>query len=628
MSKEEKEEAPMAGGYTGKILWVDLSKEEVTIKDLDMGMARKYIGGVGFAAKLLWDETNAETEPLSAENPLIFMTGPLTGIVPSSSRYTVAAISPLTNIWGEAHAGGRWAAELKKAGFDGIVVKGKSKKPVYLWVRDGAAEIADGGHLWGKDTYEVSKLLREETDEMASVVTIGRAGEKLVRIACVMNDGKAGRAAARCGLGAVMGSKKLKAIAVRGSQSPKASDEKGLKESIKRIFPKTKIKAEERAEARRDLMKGLMWGWARAGNYPIRNWSEGTFEGFEEKAAEMWARGTPYYCSTCRTSCIESASTEEGRHVVYEAFAPLGSSCLIDNVEALQEAYTLCNKYGLDTISTGGVISFAMECLERGLITLEDTGGVNLRWGNHEAMIEMVRRIGEREGFGELLGEGVERAAKRIGGTAHEFAMHVKGLEPAAYDPRVDFRFAVHYATSNTGASHMEGGLVNPWLISGQGKRGLSRILSRFLFTLSQKLLYKRYQKLRRVILPIYRKYKYRRPQGKLVAETQDLACMLDSLVCCLYLCGLGGILVGHPQQVVRPADFTEWLNQATGWKIDLEEFKKIGERIFNLKRMINVRRGISRKDDTLPARFLFQKHTESVSPLNLFLRGLLDEYY
>ena len=269
-----------------------------------------------------------------------------------------------------------------------------------------------------------------------------------------------------------------------------------------------------------------------------------------------------------------------------------------------------------------------MECLERGLITLEDTGGVNLRWGNHEAMIEMVRRIGEREGFGELLGGGVKRAARRIGGNAHEFAMHVKGLEPAAYDSRVNFRFAVHYATSNMGASHMEGGLVGDWLINGEKKRKLSKIPSGCLHALPY------YRKFRRVILPIYRKYKYerpkgnRRPKGKLIAETQNFACMIDSLVCCLYLCGVGGMSAGHPQQVVRPSDFTEWLNYATGWKIDLEEFMKTGERIFNLKRMINVRHGISRKDDTLPSRFLFQKHTKNASPLNLFLGEMLDEYY
>lgn len=601
----------MISGYAGKILWIDLSEEKVAIKDLDMEMARKYIGGVGFAAKLLWDETNADTEPLSSENPLIFMTGPLTGIVPSSSRYIVAAISPLTNIWGEAHAGGSWAAELKNAGFDGIVLKGKSKKPVYLWIRDGTVEIVDARHLWGKDTYEVHGLLRKETDEMACVATIGRAGEKLVRIACVMNDGKAGRAAARCGLGAVMGFKKLKAIAVRGSQRPKVFDEERLEESVERVYPKITKKAEERADARRDFMEGLMWDWSRVGNYPIKNWLVGTFEGFKEKATEMWARGTPYYCRTCRTGCIESSFTEEGRHVVYEAFTPLGSSCLIDNFEALQKAYTLCNKYGLDTISTGGVISFAMECQERGLITLEDTGGVNLSWGNHEAMIEMVRRIGERAGFGELLGEGVKRAAMQIGRFTHEFAMHVKGLEPAAYDPRVNFRFAVHYATSNLGAAHMEGGLVDDRLINGGKKRRFYKILSICLR-----------------MMPYYRKYQYEKTKGKLIAETQNFACMQDSLTCCLYLGGVGGRSVGHPKQVVRASDFMEWLNYATGWKINLEEFMKTGERIFNLKRMINVRRGISRKDDTLPPRFLFQKHTENASPLNPFLGEMLDEYY
>jgi len=609
-------------GYAGKILWVDLREERLTAKDLDGGMTRKYIGGVGFAAKILWDETTADTKSFSPENPLIFMTGPLTGFVPSSSRYIVSAISPLTNIFGVASAGGNWAVELKQAGFDGIVIKGESKKPVYLWVNNEIVDIVDANHLWGKDTYEVCELLRKETDEKASVATIGPAGEKRVRIAGIISDGKVGRAAARCGLGAVMGFKKLKAVVVRGSRKPKAYDDKKLRESVERVYPRMTEEPEKGAVALRNYVKAVVPRLSEVSAYPIKNWLEGEFKGFADMAIELWTSGKPYYCRTCRTSCIDSAMTTDGRLLTYEALFPLGSQCLIDNAEALQKAYTLCNRYGLDTISVGGVISFAMECFERGLITLEDTGGINLKWGDHEAMIEMIKKIGEKEGFGELLGRGVKTAAERIGGSAHEFAVHVKGLETPAHDPRVGNRLAVHYATTSRGGDHLEGGLAGGIArahdVMGKNDERFYRLLTKILYRVPLgKSFRKRVEK---------RMRKSVHGKGKQAARIQNFMCVLDSLICCLFLVGIGRSTEGRSPQIVWPSHFTEWLNYVTGWKMNLGEFMKTGERIFNLKRMINVRRGISRKDDILPPRLLVHKHAESASLP--FLGEMLSEYY
>jgi len=587
----------MVKGYTGKIVRADLTTGEINYESLDEDTLRKYIGGVGLAAEILWDETAPNTEPLSPESPLIFMTGPLTGsIVPSSSRYIVAGLSPLTGIWGQAHSGGNWADELRHAGFDGVVVTGESRHPVYLWFQDGRVEIRDAGHLWGKDTYEVAELLKEETDDKASTACIGPAGERLVRIACVMNDGKLGRAAARCGLGALMGAKKLKAIVVRGTLPISFQDENRLKESVRRIYDFYPVRKEEIAidDHVAQLKKFLLVGGA-----PVKNWSEGTFEG-GYKLAEELRKTKPLYCRRCPFDDLESKLTEDGeRYMVWEAWAPLGTNCLIDNAEALQQAYTLCNKYGLDTISTGGVISFAMECFEKGLITKDDTGGIELTWGNHEAMVEMVRKIGEREGFGELLGDGVKRAAERIGGTAIEYAIHVKGLELPAHDPRAAMSRAVNYATASIGAAHIE----------ATGASLIENYLEGSIPLDSPDLGY-----------PVQLNRFTTEGKGVLAAKTQDFGCMIDSLAVCAFL---------SMHRHVPPSHFVELLNRATGWDMDLNEFMLTGERIFNLKRMFNVRRGISRKDDTLPPRILTHKRGEGGAAESLpFLGAMLSEYY
>ena len=476
------------------------------------------------------------------------------------------------------------------------MVTGRADEPVYLWLHNQKAEIREAGHLWGKDTYEIADLLRQETDPKACPACIGPAGERWVRLAGIMNDGKQGRAAARCGLGALMGSKNLKAIAVRGTLPLSFHDKEKLSEGARQILKLFPVKKREEAiETHIAMFKNFF----KFGRVPVKNWSEGVFEAGYVYPDDM-RNAIQMHCKRCPYECTESYLTTSGqRHMVWEAWGPLGTNCLIANPEALQEAYTLCNKYGIDAISVGAVVSFAMECFEKGLITTDDTGGIELTWGNHRAMIEMVRQIGEGEGFGELLGEGVKRASERIGGLAHEYAMHVKGLELPAHEPRATAGLALGYATGSIGAAHMEASgsqNLENWLEVDNPRAapelGFDTCLNRF----------------------------DTEGKGAIVAKTQDFGCLLDSLTVCLFL---------SLHQWVQPSQYTALINHATGWDMTPDELMLAGERIFNMKRMISVRRGISRKDDILPPRILTQKLTEGGTRGNLpRLGAMLNEYY
>lgn len=606
----------MVSNYTRKILWVDLTRGRVESQDLDKEAARKFVGGAGLAAKILWDETKADTQPFSEENPLIFMIGPLSGTaVPSSSRHTVAAISPLTNIWGEAHAGGTWAYALAHTPFMGIVIKGKAKKPVYLWINNSEVELKDASHLWGKDTWETDDLLKKETDDRASVSTIGQAGENMVKLAAVMSDGRASRAAARCGLGAVMGSKMLKAVVVNGTTRPPVHDESRLKESINQYVPK--LRPFDREHLNRTIASG---SGGRVGLLAcIKNSSLGEMEGFDDKVVAAWQDGDPSYCKGCRVACLAGGMTHHGqRHIHGEVLYPLGSNCLVDDFEALLEAFELCNRYGLDTISTGDVIAFGMELYEKGLITKEDTEGIELRWGSADAMLQVLRKIGDRKGIGQLLGEGVREAARRIGGLASEYAIHVKGLEFPLFDPRYRNACALQYATANRGADHLDGIIgVHPH----RSRSGSGYVPS--------------------YVVPYLKDEEARKAAdnsfavkwvGELTAWSQDFEAVLDSLQVCKFVARSRSWVREPvvPFDGTRPEELLEWLNLTTDWGLDFEEFMRTGERIFNLKRVFNVRRGISRKDDILPPRILTHKRggkgpaAENLPPLG----EMLNEYY
>ncbi|MFO8144059.1 MAG: aldehyde ferredoxin oxidoreductase family protein, partial [Dehalococcoidales bacterium] len=572
----------MEQNFGARVLWVDLTREKVEAKNYGEDILRKYIGGAGLAVKMLWDETTADTDPFAPENPLIFMTGPLTGVARQSSRYTVSGISPLTGILGRAHSGGNWAVELRHTGFMGIIIRGQAEKPVYLWINNGKVEIRDAENLWGRDTYEVESLLKKETDDKASVATIGPAGERLVRFAAIMNDGKKGRAAARCGLGALMGVKKLKAVVVRGTSKVPIFDRAKLKDITRRAYASCPVpKADSSIEDYIEEMKLSV----TKGHLPVKNWQEGTFEP-AYKFVEDLRNARRGYCRLCPYSDTESMYNANGeRHMLWEHWGPAGTNCLIDDIEALQSSFSLCQRYGMDTISTGGVLAFAMECYEKGLITKRDTDGIELTWGNHRAMVEMVRKIGEREGLGWLLGEGTKRAAEQIGGPASEYAIHVKGLEFPMHDPRVAVGYAVQYATGSIGATHSEAQLssyfIEDYLYVNPGdEQRLIELLEEFGY--SARL--DRFQK---------------QGKGKMVAKMQNFGAMINSLTACSFML---------EYQKVKPSYFVELLNAVTGWDMDFGKFTKTGERICNLARMFNMRKGISRADDTLPARILTHK--------------------
>ena len=588
----------MKHGYMGKLLRIDLSTKQIEIEEVEEDVARKYIGGSGLGAKILFEETSVDTDPLGPENILIFMTGPLTGTRTfSSDRFEVITKSPLTGTYAESNCGGHWGEKLKKSGYDGIIVLGKADRPLYIWVDDGQVRLKDASHLWGKDTFEVDEIIKKETTDTAIVVSIGQSGEKLVRIAAIMTDGKHGRAAARCGVGAVMGSKNLKAIAVTGSAKVKVAYPDKLLDLTKEITPQMKSGTLGLSEF--GTSNGVVYS-ENIGNLPIKNWRQGKWEKGAEKITGQTIAETiltrKYRCGRCIIGCGRVIKVAQGPYqgletggLEYETLGMLGSNCLIDDLPAIAKANELCNRYGLDTISTGGVIAFAMEAYERGLINKKDTGGVELKWGDASALIEMVHQIGQGRGFGKLLGQGVKRAAEEIGGNAKEFAIHVKGLEFPAHDPRAKFGVALGFATSNRGACHLqafthdfEDGASLPDL-------GCPETLGRFTT----------------------------KGKAEFVAKMQNLMSMFDSLICCKFVL-FGGV-------TVEP--LAKYLNFVTGWDMNVSEFLRTGERIFNLKRLYNVRCGISRKDDSLPPRILTHKRgggTNHLPPLNI----MLNDYY
>lgn len=585
--------------YAGRMLNIDLTSGKWASTETPDQDLRMFLGGSGLGALILWERVPAEMDPLDPSSPLMFIAGPLTGTcVPGSGRHTVIARSPLSGIWGEASVGGTWGRELRRAGFDGIIVTGKAPSPVYLWICDSHVEIRDAKHVWGMDTYVGSHALRAETDPNAAVSIIGPAGERGVAIAGIFTDGTEGRAAARCGLGAVQGSKNLKAIVVRGTSRPPVVSRDRLVSSVKSMLPSIVQKSEALG------MLGtsrLVIPCEQLGDLPIKNWLLGRWPDGAKKISGQTMKETiltgRYHCAGCAVGCGRRVKVDEGPFSPvsgagpeYETLGVMGAGCLVDNLEAIAYANELCNRYGLDTIEVGGAASFAMEAFERGLLTQKDTDGVALRWGDPNALVHVVKLIGEARGLGKVLGGGLRIAAQALGGQASEFALHVKGLALPAHDPRAYNSIALGYATSNRGACHLQAFSHIFERAAALPDIGIS---SQDRFSWSGK--------------------------GELVAKAQNLMAVLDSLCVCKFT------LTGG----VTPTLLSEWLNLVTGWDMDVAGLMKCGDRAFNLKRMFNVRCGVSRKDDTLPGRILTHTRGEggaadNLPPLNI----MLSDYY
>jgi len=586
-------------GYIGKILRVDLTESRISTEPLKEDDLKKYIGGSGLASRIIYNELDKSISPLSPDNILVFMTGPLTGTAsPSCGRYCVCTKSPLTGLWAEAHAAGFWGPELKFAGYDGIVVQGVANQPVFLSVVDGQAELGDASGLWGKDTYRTEELLKKELgDTNARVASIGQAGEQGVLFASIMND--CGRAAGRCGVGTVMGSKRLKAIAVRGTEVkviPSAKNEM-LNEFLRRIY--VTIRSHPTAQIYASYgTDGIMSMMHEYGDVPIKYFTQGSWpQGVEKICGEAMAKSIlkkQWACYRCIIACgrhvtVHTLDAErEGAGPEYETCASLGSLCMNSDLNVIAEGNDLCNRYGMDTISAGSVIAFAMECYEKGLISVEDTGGINLQWGDRKAIIGLLNKIGMNTEFGAVLAKGVREACKKIGRGSHDFALHVKGLEIPMHDPRAFKGLGLQYATSHRGACHLRG------------------------------LVYHIEQGERIPDIGIHKRYERQTTDDKAfpVIAVQNWHDVLDSLIMCKFA-------------IVPPASVLSMLNMVTGWEMKLDELIRVGERTYNLKKVFNLRCGATRSDDTLPKRFLEEPLADGGSKGEVVqLAAMLNKYY
>jgi aldehyde:ferredoxin oxidoreductase len=566
----------MPGGYNGKILRVDLSRCALSVETPPDNFYRTYLGGRNFVAYYLLKGLKGGEDALGPENKLIFAAGVLTGLPTSGTgRNSVGAKSPLTGVYGDAEVGGYWGAELKHAGFDAIIIEGQASSPVYLWIQDGQAEIRDARHLWGLTTGECERRIKEELgDRAVRVAQIGIAGENQVRFACVIND--LSHAAGRTGMGAVMGSKNLKAIAVRGHQNVALAKPDAVTAFIK--WSREDLKINRAAAWLRDSgTAGVLTGLNAAGGLPTRNFREGVFEGAQKisfnamKANIMVGRRG---CYACILRCKPEVASAKAFKVdplyggpEYEALASLGSNCGIDNLEAIAKGNELCNAYGLDTISTGATIAFAMECFEQGIISEKETGGLNLRFGQAEAMVQMVELIARKQGIGQVLAEGTARAAATFGRGAAEFAMQIKGQEVPMHEPRFKQGMGLGYAISPTGADHCHNIHDSVYV----------RSIPAALKTLG-------------IYDPL---------------PAQELSPAKVRLVHYGVLWQHVLNCVGFCQFVpLDPGPMTELIANITGWNISLWELMKAGERSVTMPRAFNVREGLGKANDHLPRRF------------------------
>ena len=570
-------------GYVGKIIRVNLTNNNIATEEIGESFCRKYLGGAGFIAYYLLKELPKGVDPLGPENKLIFATGPLTGIrLSGSARHCVGAKSPLTNTIAKSEAGEFWGPELKAAGFDAVIIEGKADKPVYLSINDGQASIKEAAHLWGKNTKETQEIIRTELqDEHVRVAMIGPGGEKLVRYACIMHGPY--DAAGRGGLGAVMGSKNLKAVAVRGHQPPPPVAK-----------PEVVKEMRDWLTANNNTIKmfqdfgtgGYMGSYESTGNLPVRNFRDGLFPTvtqIEGKTIKETVRIGMEGCFACIVRCKKVVKIDEPYAVdpayggpEYETLAALGSNCGIDDLKAICKGNELCNAYSLDTISAGGAISFAMECFEKGILTSKDTGGLDIRFGNADAMLKLIELIARREGIGDLLAEGSAIAAQKIGKGAEAYAIQVKGMELPLHDPRLKTGIGLGYMLGPAGADHCLNFHDTLFVMNGQMKdlHPLGLLEGIPADEMSPR-------------------------KVSLLKAMQLLRILDDSLGICFLL----------PYNYRQLADLTA---AVTGWDTDIPEQIRTAERIMTMMRLFNVREGFSEADDKLPAR-IFQPKTGGI---------------
>jgi len=561
-------------GLNGKILRVNLTKGAASTESPSEQFYKTYLGGRGFIVHTLLTEVPKGADPLGPENKIIFALGPVTGHpLPGSGRNSIGAKSPLTGAYGESEAGGFWGAELKKAGFDAIIVEGKAEKPVYLWVDNGQAEIREAGGLWGLEVADAERAIHKELgDARIRTAMIGPAGERRVRFACIFND--ISHAAGRTGLGAVMGSKNLKAIAARGKKAPEMANRQKILEMSRWMARnyRTKCRFWEYGTG------SIMDYYESVGNLPIKNFTGGRVSYIEKIVPQAMFKKNCVIkmdnCFVCPVRCKKRIKLDQPWNVdpvyggpEYETLAAFGPNCGVEDLEAVIKANELCGRYGLDTISAGVTVSFAMECFEKGILNKKDTDGLDLSFGNAQAMLEMVERIALRKGLGDLLAEGVKRAAEKIGKGSEEFAMHVKGEEIPMHDPRYKQGMALHYAVHPTGADHCTGihdDLINRNLTEWD-RIGIAESVP--VYELSERKARMLYQ------VGLWRQ-------------------MGNILGICLFV-------PWSNEQVIQATE------AITGWPMSDWKLMKTVVRSLALARIFNLREGFSARDDVVPARMV-----------------------
>ncbi len=583
-------------GYAGKVLYIDLNTGKTWVEPLNQEYAKKYVGGIGLGMRLWLDNSKAGVDPLSPDNPLVLSIGPISGTVfpTAGNGHSFVAKSPATFGIGEAVAHGTFGSELKRAGYDAVIFKGSSEKPVYLWLDDDSVQLMDASHLLGKSPSETEDIIKQDLgDYYVRVAAIGLAGEKLSRIACIINEKT--RAAGRTGMGAVMGSKNLKAIAVRGTNDIRVAKPTEFIEMVKEFHERMKGPAAQKYRTLGTSENILVHNALQC--MPTRNYNNAHFENAKKVSGEYLNEKFVVKiigCSSCAMRCEHEVVVPEGPYkgtltrMEYETLWAMGPYCGIDELDAIVKGMELCNYYGIDAISAGVVVAFAMDCYENGLLSTKDFDGLEANFGNSEALIQILEKIGTRTGIGNILAEGVRIAAQKIGKGAEKLAQHIKGLEVTGYDLRCLKTAALGFAVSFRGADHNRHGA---YAFDVKGK--VDRL-------------------------------KAEKGRGKLVRDMEDIYALIDSLIVCKFSRGT------YYKGLV---DMATLYTLVTGIEMTAEELKKSGERINTVARLINIREGLGRKDDTLPWKVLNLPIPDdgpvkgayvTLDELNL----LLDDYY
>jgi aldehyde:ferredoxin oxidoreductase len=588
--------------YKNCILEIDLTSREIVKHEIDQGILREFIGGSGLTSRFFLESGNADAEPFSENNNVYIMTGPLTGTrFPGTGRFSAATKSPLTGIWGESNCGGDFGPELKFAGFDGIIIKGISPGPVYILIDDERAQICDASEIWGLDTFQVTDFFKSGVrgSKRPKVLSIGPAGENLVKYAGIMNEKS--DALGRCGLGAVMGSKRLKAIVVQGSgKAWKPYQDIDYDHFMKCLLKKIKETPFTATMHKLGTNAGMVVG-RKTGDIPTKNWSLGDSDDYA-KPLLPYVMMERYFvrhraCYACSVGCKKEVEvkegtfkTEEGPAPEYETFGSFGTMLLIKDMEAIIKLHNICNRYGMDVISCGSTIAFAIECYEKGLITREDAGGLDLKWGNAELVIKLLEDIAYRKGLGDLLAEGSRSAAKKIGRNASDYTVEVKGLDLPMHDPRAFHGIGLAYATSVRGACHLQH-------------------LVHFVetnFTSHPEL-------------GLWEKYDRLTDEGKaeMTVICEDFGMVINAAPICQFVLG-----------AISAEDVVHMLKKTTGFDYDMDEVESCGERLWYLKRGLNNIMGVRAADDRLPRKVMVpfsEGVTEGTVPN---MKYMLGEYY